>query len=44
MKVADLNKDSYLDFNEFRAMYMIKLLEFYQRLNPNFNANKAIKN
>jgi Ca2+-binding EF-hand superfamily protein len=44
MKVADLNKDSQIDFNEFRALYMIKLLEFYQQLNPKFNASKAIKN
>jgi hypothetical protein len=43
MKVADLNKDSKIDFNEFRALYIIKLLEFYQRLNPNFDSEKAIK-
>lgn len=43
MKVADLNKDSQIDFNEFRALYIIKLLEFYQLLNPDFNSSSVIK-
>ena len=41
---GDINKDKQLDFNEFRALYILKLLQFYNLLEPSFNIQKYTKN
>lgn len=41
---GDVNKDKQLDFNEFRALYILKLLQFYNLLEPSFNIQKYTKN